>query len=125
MRWDAERLLAADREARPRTRRSTRSRPGERRRFRGADAANAGGNVRREAPRRAVEPRPCGQATKRWAPKGGAEERPEEIGKRERWSPSGQRRKEEIQRRESVKCGLAFPGNGRELQRRKQMREDR
>jgi len=70
--------------------------------------------------RRAEAPRPCGQATKRRGPKGGAEGRREGIEKREHWRPSGQRRKEENQHQESGKCGLAFPGNGRGLRRRKQ-----
>src|SRR5713226_4700020 len=86
-RWDDEKPPAASGEARPRTHRSTRLQPAERRRFRGGDDANAGGSAQREAPRRAEAPRPCGQATKQQAPRGGAEGRPEEIEKRERWSP--------------------------------------
>ncbi|PYU84108.1 MAG: hypothetical protein DMG50_05945 [Acidobacteria bacterium] len=64
-RRDAERLPAANDEARRPARRSARSRSKERRQFRGVDDANAGGSAQREAPRRAGAPRPCGQATKR------------------------------------------------------------
>src|SRR5207244_9886240 len=112
---NARRLQEASREGQRRARSSAPGRLAKSRQFLCADGANAAGSARREALRRAEEPTACGQATKRWASKGGAEENRGKTGKRERWSPSEQRRKEGIQRRESVKCGLVFPENGRGL----------
>src|SRR5207244_12066403 len=104
--------------------RSRRSPSAARRQSRGADDANAGGSARPEAPPRAGALRPCGQATKRRAPKG-AEGCLERIERRERWWRSGRRRKEETQRPESVKCDPELPGIGPRLGRRKRRREGR